>query len=126
MSEEQRLDEDAAWLIAVDDHPELKDDFEDGKLPDELEDENGNVWNPHMHLSLHAILECQIANDEPAGVRQAEKQLIDAGVDRHESRHLLARPLTEQLFEMTKNEAKFNEEIYMQEIAEIVKQNTGQ
>jgi hypothetical protein len=94
-------------------------------LPDELEDEDGNIWNPHMHLSLHAILECQIANDEPVGMRQADQKLTKAGIDRHDIRHLLALPLAEQLAEMMEHQIKFNEPVYMRAIADAVEKHSS-
>ena len=51
--------------IAVRDHPDLRRALESGSLPEELTDEQGNAWNPRVHLTMHAIVERQIANDDP-------------------------------------------------------------
>ena len=51
--------------IALRDHPELRRGFETDALPEQLTDDTGNVWNPRVHLTLHATTERQIANDEP-------------------------------------------------------------
>ena len=122
MPDQRELSEDEAWEIAVNDHPEYKRALDEDTLPDETVDEDGNVTSPMMHLSMHAVVERQIATDEPAGVAAIADALSERGVDRHEIRHVIARPLAEQIWYMQKEECPFDEKRYLSDLRKIVAQ----
>lgn len=70
-----------------DQHPEYA-----GFLPgEEIEMENGTKMSPRMHLALEAIIEIQIAKDDPPEAREAYLKLLSLGVDPHEARHAVGR-----------------------------------
>ena len=62
------MTEDAALEIALGDHPEWRRAWERGDLPDEITGEDGQPMSPRAHLHIHAIVERQLAADEPKGV----------------------------------------------------------
>lgn len=62
-----KLSEDAAWEIAVKDHPEWRKAWQRGELPEEIVGEDGEPMNPHLHLQMHAVVERQLATDDPKG-----------------------------------------------------------
>ena len=115
------LSEDEAFEIALDDHPQLKRMFLDDSLPEEMEDGHGNVWSPMAHLSLHAAIECQIANDDPSGITNLTQQLDASGIDHHEIRHLLGDALAQVLWDAVNEDHDFNVEKYMALVRKIVR-----
>lgn len=121
---DDRLSEEDAFEMALDDHPDLKRMFLDDKLPDEMKDANGNVWSPMSHLALHAALECQIANDEPLGMREAANKLERSGIDHHEIRHLFGEALAHEVWESAQHDSDIDESRYMKHVREIVRDVT--
>jgi hypothetical protein len=90
--------EDAAFFKAMQDHPEYTDFWEHAA---ELasRDIQADRTNPFLHISLHAVLERQIAEANPPETAQALFRLTRAGMDRHEALHRIASLLTEMLWE---------------------------
>ncbi len=120
MTDDENLNEDEAWEIAVRDHPDLRRALESDSLPEELVDEQGNAWNPRVHLTMHAIVERQIASDEPQGVNAIAQQLANAGVSRHEVRHIIGQAVSTQMWYMMKEGCPFDEERYLGELHELL------
>lgn len=114
------LSEDEAWEIALNDHPEYREGIEDGTLPEEILDERGELMNPRLHLTLHTIVEKQLASDEPKGIAEIARELAARGVSRHNIRHLMATPLAEQLWAMQTEGAQFDEDEYLAHLRDIV------
>ena len=114
------MSEDDAWQKALDDHPEYRDGILDGSLPEEILDANGELINPRLHLTMHAIVEQQLAADEPVGIAEIARQLADLGVSQHEIRHIISGPLAEQLWMMQSKGAQFDSAGYLRELRNIV------
>ena len=123
MEQKKQLSEDEAFQIALDDHPDLRKRWLKDKLPDEMIDDQGNAWSPRMHLQIHAIVERQIANDEPRRIAVIARQLAEAGVDRHEIRHFLAQPVTSQMWHIMKEGRLYDEEQHLRELRKILKKH---
>ena len=120
MPREHELSEDEAWEIALKDHPEFQRAMDEDTLPDEIVDEDGNVTNPRLHLTLHAMVERQISADEPPGVAAIARALAQRGVSHHEIRHAIGRPLTEQIWYMQKEGCPFDDDRYLHQLQGIV------
>ena len=120
MAEEGSLSEAEALQIALKDHPEFQQAFEDGTLPEEILDENGDTVNPQLHLTAHVIIERQLAEDKPKGVAAVARELEELGLSRHEIRHEMARPATGQIWYMMKEGCDFDEKRYLDELWEVV------
>ncbi|HVW39403.1 MAG TPA: DUF1841 family protein [Pirellulales bacterium] len=116
----RQLSEDEAWEIALNDHPEYREGIEDGTLPEEMLDERGELMNPRLHLTLHTIVEKQLAADEPKGMAEIARELAAVGVSRHNIRHAIATPLVEQLWAMQAEGAQFDEVEYLAQLRDIV------
>jgi Domain of unknown function (DUF1841) len=107
------LDEDEAYAMILDNHPDLKEMQQSGALPEEFIDENGTRWNPRLHLAMHAVVERQLAVDEPKGVVELairferEKKLCA-----HEIKHVIAAALAEQIWAMQHEKVGFDEKQY--------------
>jgi hypothetical protein len=53
--------------------------------------------NIRLHLAMHDVVAKQLADDDPPEVYQTARRLLDAGYDRHEVLHILARPMASQI-----------------------------
>jgi hypothetical protein len=116
----EELSEDAAWEIAIKDHPEWRQAWEDNTLPEEIVGEDGEPMNPRLHLTMHAVVERQLAADEPNGVVAVAKQLRELGLSRHEIRHEIARAVVDQMWDMLQEGCEFDEKRYLAELRQIV------
>ena len=63
--------------------------------------------NPRLHAVLHAVIETQIAADEPVEARQTLLRLTGEGLTRHDAIHAMATVLTEFVFEQRWDEAEY-------------------
>ena len=71
----------------MDQHPEYKR----YKPGEEIRTRNGAVVNPRLHIALEALVETQIAKNDPPEAREAYLKLQSLGVDAHEARHAVSR-----------------------------------
>ncbi len=60
MSEKRMMSEDEAYTIALNDHPQWRQQLEDETLPDEIMGDDGEPMSPRMHLTIHTIVERQL------------------------------------------------------------------
>lgn len=118
---EEALSDDAAWEIVLNDHPEYREDYEDGTLPEVTVGEDGGPMNPRLHMMMHVIVEKQLAADDPPGVAEIGRQLAAAGVSRHEIRHVIACEASEQLWLMQDEGVLFDAETYLANLRDVVK-----
>ena len=81
--------------------------------------------NPFLHIQIHLIVENQLAMGEPSVVREVAEELNKLGFSHHEIIHIIARPLTKQIFYIFKNNVPFNEEEYTQDLRKIVEDIKG-
>ncbi|MHB8902376.1 MAG: DUF1841 family protein [Thermoguttaceae bacterium] len=92
------MTEDRALEIALRDHPEWRRAWEKGELGDEIVGEDGQPTSPHSHLHIHAVVELQLAADEPKGVVAIARELEQLGVSRHDVRHEIGAVMAEHLW----------------------------
>ena len=116
----QSLSEDAAWEIALRDHPEWRKAWEKDKLPEEIVGQDGEPMNPRLHLEMHAVLERQLAADDPKGVVAIARQLERLGFSPHDVRHQIGGVLAKHMWYMMMEGCPFDEKRYLAELGEIV------
>ena len=116
----REMTEDAALEIALRDHPEWRRAWERGELADEITGEDGQPMSPRAHLHIHAVVERQLAADEPKGVLAIARELEQLGVSRHDVRHEIGAVITEHMWYMTKEGCPFDEGRYLAELRKIV------
>ena len=75
--------------------------------------------NPFLHITIQAIIENQIAQNDPPVVKATVERLERKGIDRHEIIHRAGMALTSQIFNIFKNETAFNEKEYIEDIKNI-------
>ena len=120
MSEKRMMSEDEAYTIALNDHPQWRQQLEDETLPDEIMGDDGEPMSPRMHLTIHTIVERQLSADEPEGVVEIAEQLEQLNFSRHEIRHEIGRAVVNQMWCMQKEGCEFDEGLYLAELKEIV------
>ncbi len=116
----RKLSEQAAWEIAVRDHPQWRKAWERGTLPDEIVGEDGEPMNPRLHLTVHTVVESQLAADDPRGVVAISRELEALGCSPHEVRHEIGRAIAEQLWEMMHEGREYDEQKYFADLRAIV------
>jgi hypothetical protein len=121
----KKLSEEKALEIAIRDHPEWRCEWEKGTLPEEIVGKDGQPMSPRLHLSMHAIVECQLAADEPKGVVAIARQLEQLGLSRHDIRHDIGRAASRQMWYMMKEGCVFDEGRYLAELRKIVESHRG-
>ena len=116
----RELSEDAAWRIALKDHPEWRSAWEKDELPDEIIGEDGQPLSPRMHLAIHAVVERQLAADEPEGVAAIAQELGQLGLSRHDVRHEIGCVMAEHMWYMAKEGCSFDEGRYLADLRRTV------
>ena len=116
----QEMTDDAALKIALRDHPEWRRAWERGELADEITGEDGQPMSPRAHLHIHAVVERQLAADEPKGVLAIARELEQLGVSRHDVRHEIGAVIAEHMWYMTKEGCPFDEGRYLEELRNTV------
>jgi hypothetical protein len=90
--------EDSVFYKSMLDHPEYTEFWERAAELGSREIEADRV-NPFLHVSLHSVIERQIAEHNPPETEQALFRLTRGGLDRHEALHRIAGLLAELMSE---------------------------
>jgi len=114
------LVDQAAWQQALTDHPEWQSQWEKGELPEEIIGDDGEPMSPTFHITLHAIVEGQLESGEPSGVVEIAQELAGLGVNRHDTVHVIAEAMCNQIWEIMKNGRAFSEVKYLADLRAIV------
>lgn len=80
--------------------------------------------NPFLHVSLHLIIENQLAQNNPSQVHRFYLREIDKGVLRHQVIHRIAAIFSEILFDSLKYRKPFNREKYLQLLEEEIQRES--
>lgn len=118
--EKREVTEETALEIALRDHPEWRRAWDQGELPDEVVGEDGQPVSPQAHLHIHAVVERQLAADEPKGVVAVASELQQLGVSQHDVRHEIGAVIAEHMWYMTKEGCQFDEGRYLAELRKII------
>jgi len=119
------LTEDAALEIALRDHPEYRRLWERDELPDEIVGEDGQPMSPRAHLHIHAVVERQLAADEPTGVAAIADELERLGAKPHNARHEIGTVLARHMWYVTHEGCPFDETRYLADLQEAVESRRG-
>ena len=117
----KQLSEDEALRIAAKNHPQWRKQWE-RELPARRDHRGGRPADefPRLHLTVHAIVDRQLAADDPKGVVAIARQLQQLGVSRHEVRHAIGQAVANQLWSMGRERRVFDVDKYFAELHEIV------
>jgi len=117
--DEEPSDEDERMGQAMEDHPDLHKYFDDPGLLDE----NGlteDRYNPYAHISIHVIVENQLAEGKPPQIREHLERLQTAGLSRHDAVHEIAQAVTLMIHEVLAQNRAFDEARYLKALEDIV------
>lgn len=78
------------------------------RLPDE-----------HLHATVHAIVENQIAMSDLVEPRAALKRLMQQGLSRHDAVHAIANEMIFYLLDVSKNNREPDNELYFNALREL-------
>ena len=111
-------DEDSVFYTVMCDHPEYSEIW-DGAA--ELADRKVEIGgtNPFLHVSLHVVLEGQMATNNPPEASQALFRLMKSGMNRHESLHKIASVLSELIWETLHRTKPFDEQLYRRRLRSL-------
>ena len=104
---EQLSDPDVRSVVIRHEHPEFEQALKEGRR--QIEGADGPM-NPRLHLKLHEIVATQLWDDSPPEVWDTAVRLLDAGYERHEILHMLARPVSDQIWEALHDERPYDTE----------------
>ena len=104
-------DEDAVMVEALREHPEYYGVWD---RVDELSDEEliRDRVNPILHVTIHQTVENQLAAKDPPVVHETLERLMRSGLSRHEAIHAIGSMLSEEIWEILRQERPFDEERY--------------
>ncbi len=116
---EELSDEDERMIQAMEDHPDLHKYFDDPGLLDE----NGlteDRYNPFAHISIHVIVENQLAEGKPPQILGYLERLQAAGLSRHEAVHEIAQAVTLMIHDVLAQNRAFDEARYLAALEDVV------
>jgi len=100
---------------------------EDPALLQRILDEHRNAPHPglegaalRVHIALHAVIEKQLADGQPAEVRRALKRLTDGRLTRHEAVHILCNVASEEFTEVMGGGRSYDETHYVERLKQIM------
>ena len=86
--------------------------------PEELERDG---HNPVLHITIHQIIENQIAANDPPETAKILQLLIQQGLSRHEAIHQIGTLLAKDIFEAAKSDQAFNKQHYVRRLRQLVR-----
>ncbi len=102
------------------DHPEFHYTWEFADLLDDVEYDVNSEVNPYLHISIHSIIEKQISTKNPKETLQPLKLLQNLGLSRYDAIHEIGTALSDELFEVLKQQKPFNNENYIKRLEKLV------
>lgn len=117
-------EEDERTATVMEEHPEYHEYFdnpdllgEDGTTPDGT--------NPFAHVSMHVIVENQLASADPPQVRQYLERFMATGLSRHEAVHHIARAVSTMVFHVLSEQRPHDDDLYLATLEEIAAEVEG-
>jgi hypothetical protein len=99
--------EEERFAVAMRAHPEYHNSWEFSDVVGPADYEVEGV-NPFLHIAAHAIIEAQLAADDPPETSQALQRLRRSGIDRHQAIHQIAAVMFAVMFPVLKEGKAFD------------------
>lgn len=111
-------DEDRVLLQVMQMHPEYSDLWARlDQVADEEIERDGT--NPILHITIHQIIENQLALAQPPEVAKTMERLLKRGKNRHEVLHEIGSVFTQELFDILKYNLPFNQPRYIRNLRRL-------
>jgi len=104
--------------LIVQKHPEYHALINDINL--EYFPEQGKT-NPFLHINLHLALQDQLALRQPIGINDIYKKLIVIHSNIHEVEHMMMECIAEMIFNSQKNNAALDQDNYLVNLKNLIK-----
>lgn len=115
------LDEEDARLAEVlEQHPDYYDVWEAAQSMEKEEVTRDGV-NPFLHVAIHQVVENQLAENDPPQTAGTLAALRRAGYDRHDAIHMIGRVVSDEIFEILKEERPFDEAAYVAALEDLAR-----
>lgn len=99
-------------------HPEYSDLWARlDRVADEEIERDGT--NPILHITIHQIIENQLALAQPPEVVKTMERLLKRGKNRHEVVHEIGSVFTQELFDILKYNLPFNQPRYIRNLRRL-------
>jgi hypothetical protein len=119
-SEEEKLEgEEASIAAAMLEHGEYYDTWEKADTLANYEYDPETDVNPFLHVTIHSIVENQIAMNTPREVRTTLEKLEAKGESHHEAVHKIGTALIEEIFRTMKHNKPFDQKRYIQNLKRL-------
>ncbi len=115
------LSEDERFTVAaMSEHPQYAHLWD--RL-DQLSDDEitADGTNPILHITMHAVIEKQIAGGDPPETGQAVAALERRGLTHHEAVHRVASVLVDEIWHMLNDSRPFDHARYAANLAELLR-----
>ena len=110
------LDDETRQLADVlEQHPEYHHVFAEAGA----EDVTIDGVNPFLHVTMHQVVENQIADNDPTQTAETLDALLTAGCDRHEAIHAIAAIVVEEIYEALKSRREYDRAAYVAALREL-------
>jgi len=100
-------------------HEEYHNTWEFADVLSDVEYDPESEVNPFLHITIHTVIENQLAQDAPKGIRGIYEKLMARQKDRHEVIHKIGGAFTEELWKTLKFKRPFNESRYLKTLRRI-------
>jgi hypothetical protein len=108
-------DEDERVVLLEALHPECEDALRgDGERV-----VDGEPFNPRLHISLHQVVANQLLAGNPPQTWQAVQRLAGLGYDWHNIMHMIARLVSDDIYQATTEQKPFGLRDYVQRLSEL-------
>jgi len=108
-------DEDQRLFVLEALHPECEDALRD-------DDEmlvDGEPFNPRLHITLHQVVANQLLAGNPPQTWQTVQRLAGLGYDWHNIMHMIARLVSDDIYQVTTEQKPFDLRDYVQRLSEL-------
>ena len=108
-------DEDERVFLLEALHPGLEDAL---RNDDEMV-VDGEPFNPRLHITLHQIVASQLLADNPPQTWQTVQRLAGLGYDWHNIMHMIARLVSDDIYQAMTGHKPFDPRDYVRRLAEL-------
>ena len=112
--------EDALLAKVMREHPEYHNTWEFAEVVG-AEDVVIDGVNPYLHITMHAIVENQIARKDPPEVPDTLERLLEQGMTRHEAIHAIAAEVVEVAFPVFQGRELFKTKRYIKRLRHLAR-----
>lgn len=110
--------EEKRFVEAMQAHPEYHNTWEFSDVVGPVNYEVKGV-NPFLHIAAHAMIDAQLAADDPPETAQALQRLQGSGIDRHQAVHQIAAVMIEVMFPVLKEGKAFDLQRYRKRLRRV-------